>query len=63
MPCSLRYSERRFVGPRGGNGGDMRRDRVCTDQIEDVAIARLDGANNDRDEVTKTSIRPGLTRH
>jgi len=53
VPCGLRYSERRFVGPR-----------VSTDQIDDVAIssiARLNGANNDRDEVTKASIRPGLT--
>ena len=52
--CSLTgYSERRFFRPCGGNGGDLRRDRVCTDHIEGVAIlsiAKLNGANNDKDE-------------
>ena len=55
MPCSLGHRGRRFVGPCGGIGGGWCRAGVCTDpsQIEDVAIssiARLNGANNAKDE-------------
>jgi hypothetical protein len=53
VSCSLRYSERRCVRLCGGNGGNLHRDRVCADHIEGVAIlsiAKLNGANDDKDE-------------